>query len=95
MTEDRTRLPDGVALAERGWHVYYRPALYAELDTQEGAADVVTADVWAFVDRIRADERKRIADELAWCESNDSPVARSRCTVIGWLRAGARPVFRG
>lgn len=75
MTDDRTKLPTGL----------YESDEYS-IVCLEGDGHDLTADAWAFVDRIRAQERERLATAV---EQGESPLPWD-CdgTFAAWLRAG-------
>jgi hypothetical protein len=86
MSEDRSKLPDGLMVQHKGWHTEHRPACYVVVDTRETSEAEVTEDAWALVDRIRAEERERIAALL----ERDGAAERLGLVVAAWLRAGAK-----
>lgn len=99
MTDDRTKLPDGMLVEARGWHTAKRPALFVVVDTREGGETEIVADAWEVVDRIRQQERERIADalirnvngpsdELWTWDDGDEFLDDER--IAAWLRAGAK-----
>src|SRR5688572_15484351 len=93
VTDDRTKPPPGVYI-DFAWGCPFaliptdgRTGSAALPEEQEANAEAVAA-AWAFVDRIRAEERERIARALM-----SEPVASVSTSVeldlIDWLRAGA------
>lgn len=105
MSEDRSNPPAGLDLGfdERAMPSCGEEYVYFAEDGMHHTDDEAIAAAWAFVDRIRAEERERIAelfrgiftgnpafDGLANHLDDDDPHYLAPDAIAEWLRAGAK-----